>query len=46
MCKWEIISVLLFHFWRGAVQSYEVFDDAKWEKENPLAKYIFNRAPF
>lgn len=45
MCKWEIISGLLFHFW-SAAQSYEGFDDGKWRKENPLAKYLLNRAPF
>lgn len=46
MCKWEIIYVFLFHFWSAVVQSYEIFDDGKWKKENPLAKYLLNRAPF
>lgn len=41
MCKLEIISELLFHFWNGAIQFYhEDFDEAKWEKETPLAKYV------
>lgn len=47
MCKWEIISGLLFHFWSGAIQFYhEDFDEAKWEKETPLAKYILYGDPF
>lgn len=45
ICKLEIISGL-FHFWSGVVQSDVAFDDGKWKKENPLAKYLLNRASF